>query len=140
MKKITTISFIAVLFFTSCGIFKKDNNAIVSKKIVGTWKLESMDLGQEIPAEQKALFDAMMEQMKKDFAMTFKNDGTYEIQKDAKGETEVGKYRIGDEGKTLITTTKSGKEDKITIESISSSKIAFTILDNGKTMKMVLIK
>ena len=140
MKKITTISFIAVLFLTSCGIFKKDNNAIVSKKIIGTWKLESMDLGEEIPKEQKAMFDAMMEQMKKDFAMTFKGDGTYEIKKDATGEPEVGKYRIGDEGKALITTTKKGKEDKITIESISSSKIVFKILDNGKTMTMILIK
>jgi len=135
MKKLA--SYLLVVLFVgmlaSCG-----GSGDAKKDIVGTWKLESMDLGQEIPAEQKAMFDAMMETMKKDFVMTFKDDGTYETKKDADGTPETGKYKV--DGKTLITTKDSGKEDKITIVSISSSKMVLEIPDGDKKMKMTLVK
>lgn len=135
MKKLA--SYLLVILFV--GTLASCGGGDAKKDIVGTWKLDKMDLGEEIPAEQKAMFDAMMVEMKKNFVMTFKDDGTMETKKDAEGEAETGKYSISEDGKTL-STDSNGKKESITIVSISSSKMVLEVAEGGKKMKMTLVK
>jgi PBP1b-binding outer membrane lipoprotein LpoB len=106
-----------------------------SELIAGVWKIDNIDMGMEIPAEQKAMFDEMMTKMKETSSMDIKADGTYK-QEMFMGQMieSTGKWSITEDGKTFITTEdKDGVTDSLNIVELTANKFVISASDRGRT-------
>jgi len=123
-----------------------------SKKIIGTWKCNNAEFENLEETINKALASVpdslkeiqkkymtdniknMTEEMKH-VSMNFKEDKTFESIDD--GKSDKGTWSISEDGKTLTTKGDGeGKEAKLNIEELSSSKLVLSIEDEGSKIKL----
>lgn len=104
--------------------------------MVGDWKLSDFDLGQEIPAEQAEMFEAMKQEMIANSTMSYKADGTYSQSDMMQGQatTKTGTYSV--EGDQLTTTSEDGITTTVKIASLTETEASFSMEERGNTMTM----
>jgi len=139
MKVLKNIFFFALVmsFIIAC---KSDPKSAFIKK----WKVDAEATVKGFPDEVKKNFEAagkeMMDKYKADMAkitMEFKKDGSFESL--GSGNDTKGKWKLSEDGKTLITSNDGGKEDKASIVESSASKIVLEVGEGPNKFKMVLI-
>ena len=153
-KTIYAFAVISSMFLVACGSDnaegsdesgeKKEQSGGEEKEdasgpsIAGEWQLSDFDMGMEIPEEQKAMFDEMMEEMKANTTMTFNADGTFSSKQSAMGEVteESGTYKL--DGNKL-TTTSNGKTESLDVE-LKDNTMTIKVEDRGQTMTMTFTK
>lgn len=121
-----------------------------SDMIVGSWGVGDIDMGMEIPEEQKEMMDAMLNAMKEGTSYTFNADGSYEQVSPnpfSEGEsiTNNGTWSVNEEGNmlTINTELESGetKTENISVEVAEGSvKMMIEDAERGTTTTMSLVK
>lgn len=122
------------LLLLSCGPSQYEN--ILAKKWKPTFNAE-----QEVKNRAKKHFAKMgkkhLEKLKEginkkaaQMFFDFKKDGKYNIVFEKDGEAEEGTWKIIDGGKVLFIKSNKGKQQKITIKSLSNQKVILSINEN----------
>lgn len=143
MKKNVWMAFIMLCFsvlLMSCG----DNQyeKILAKK----WK-PVFNAQKEIKDRAKKHFAKMgekhiaklkkgIEQKATQMVFDFKPDGKYTVVFEKDGEPETGTWKVIEGGKVLFIKSDRGKQQKITIQSLSESK---AILKINETQELILL-
>jgi len=118
------ISLLFISFLYSC-------TPSPSEMIVGKWKITDIKTSEEIPEDQKEMYDQIMKDLKSSTALEFKNDGTFD--KTISEEVGSGKWSISEDVKTLTMTDENGKNEPATIlELTENSLITVNELDKTK--------
>ncbi len=123
MKKIVTpliIVLTASLLLVSCKDDKK-------KVLTRTWKIGDIRISGQVPEEQKAFFEAMLQQMKEYLRMTYNTDGTYNAA--FLGKSSLGKWELNKD--TLSATDETGKTMKYLIMTLSKDSFIYQTLEQG---------
>lgn len=129
--------------FTAFGQNKK-----VSKRLMGTWQVESVDLSQlleGIAEEEKAmaaLFMPMMEDGLKTLVWQFKSKGEFESSMEFFDEKieEKKTWSVSADGKNIIMVSGEERAEYI-IQSLSKTKMVVSVkTDDGTTIKMTMVK
>lgn len=106
--------------------------------ITGTWTFESLDMGADLPEDQKQMVDAMVESMQGS-TITFDKEGKYvQTGKSSEGEEETkeGTFKLNDD-KTQLTIVKAdGSEDISEIVELSANKLVISQEANGMKSTM----
>ena len=145
-KTIYAFAVLSSLFLVACGGDKSSdasgekteqsgNEMNAGPTLIGEWQLSDMDMGMEIPEESKPMFDALVEEMKANSTMTFKEDGTYISRQAAMGEVtnEKGKYKL--DGNKIETTSENGKTEKLDID-LGKDSFTISVMNRGQKMTM----
>jgi len=129
---------LAISFISAC---KSDPKSAFIKK----WKVDAEATFNNLPEEQKKSMEKLgkeaVNQMKSGMSkstMEFKKDGTFEA--GGEGAVQKGKWKLSEDGKTLITSDDGAKEEqKIPILESSTTKIILELAQGASKFKMVLI-
>ncbi|WP_299454002.1 lipocalin family protein [uncultured Microscilla sp.] len=122
------------LLLLSCGPSQYENT--LAKK----WK-PSFDPETEIKKRAKQHYAKMgkkhVNKLKQGIAQKtaqmvyeFKPDGKYRIVFEKDGEPEVGTWKVIEDGKVLFIKSDRGKQQKITIKSLTANKVVLSIDEN----------
>ncbi|OJJ20773.1 hypothetical protein BKI52_09320 [marine bacterium AO1-C] len=137
------VVFIGCLTFvmTGCGFNQHE------KKMVGKWK-PSINAKKEIEKRAGKHFKKMSEKhiakltqgiqnKTKGMVFAFKADGKYEVQYEKDGEAETGTWKIINGGQVLFIKSDKGKQQNITIKSLSDQKAELSI---NETQDLTLLR
>lgn len=143
IRKNVWMAFVMLCFsvlFMSCG----DNQyeKILAKK----WK-PTFNAQKEIKDRAKKHFAKMgekhiaklkkgIEQKATQMVFDFKADGKYTIVFEKDGEPETGTWKVIEGGKVLFIKSDRGKQQKITIQSLSETK---AVLKINETQELILL-
>jgi len=116
MKKTSylLISLFIISFLYSCS-------KSPSELIVGKWKIADIKTSEEIPEDQKEMYEQTMSDMKVSSKMEFKADGSYE-RTEADSPTK-GKWKISKDVKTLALVEENGEVTRKSIVELSENKL-----------------
>ncbi len=101
---------------------------------MGEWELVDLDMGMEIPEEQKEMFESAIEEMKEKTVYTFTDDGKITMRTSVMGEamSQEGTYSVKGNILTVIFEGESSDQEiDLTDETLSFQESA-----NGVTMSM----
>ncbi|MDB2657135.1 lipocalin family protein [Crocinitomicaceae bacterium] len=148
-KTIYAFAVISSMFLVSCGSdsaedasgegteqSKEDGkeDEASGPSIVGDWKLTDLDMGMEIPEEQKAMFEGIIQEMKDNTLYSFTADGKIIMNTFVMNEkmTQEGTYSLDGE-KLTVTMDGQAKEQNI---KLTENSLTFSEEDRGTTMTM----
>lgn len=121
-------------------VSQAQENKKAKKMVIGKWKLTdlkspSLDLSK-MSDEQKKAVEEMLNGMMESSSFVFEADGRFEITMAAMGDTKTNKgtWKVDAEGKTLITTDESGKEQKVSLAELTSTKMVLKEGDTAMTL------
>lgn len=136
------ISSFLLLALVACGGGSSvaGSYSLDTKAFVEAAKQKMGAMFEQMPAEQKQMFDSMMAKMKVD--MTLAADGTYDIKSETpEGKSEMkGTYKV--EGQSITMTGKEVGKDKeeTKVGKIDGSTITVVMENEGESMTMVFKK
>lgn len=123
-KAIFMLTAMVALVLVSCG---KSNEDLIK----GTWKMTDLKMNMPIPADQKAAFDAAMEEQIKNTSYEFTEDGKM-ILNTPRGK-ETGKYSVKDK---KLNTEFQGKKEALDIKALTDKNLELSITVEGETVSM----
>jgi hypothetical protein len=130
MKKLkySVATFLVAAFLSSCSN-SGGSGAVSNPKelLAGTWKFDNMELGENVPEEEKAFIKEMIPEMKGSTNYSFNENGELSISsKTLGGENAVtkGTWKISEDGKKF-TTVIAGVETTEEIAELSKSKLTY---------------
>ena len=142
-KTMFAFAVIGSMFLVSCGGAEEDNNQegteqqddkAAAPSIVGTWQQTGMDMGMEIPEDQKEMYEKTINETVKNTQYTFGEDKSFKVKSMMLGKVinYEGTYSIeGDE----LTTTEEGEDTKFKF-TVSESELVISQEDRGATIKL----
>lgn len=113
---------ITAMLLTSC----KDNK---KKILTRTWKVGDIRVSAAIPEEQRALFDAMLNQMKEYLRVTYKEDGSYSA--NFLGKTSTGKWIMTEKFDTLSAIDETGRTMKYVVVALTKDSFIYKTMEVG---------
>ncbi len=115
-KNINLRLLIACLF---CAMICVSCEQSAKSRLVGKWKINGKATVAKMDEETKKNFggEKMAEQLLSDIKVEYNKDGTY-----VATNNETGTWSVSEDNKTLTTTAKGKKEEKMTIVEISGTQ------------------
>jgi len=132
MKQILVILLFSLSFFTSCK--QKADTTNWATYIIGTWKVDKIELEKPIPESEKQFYS----DLKENFFYTVKKDGTFE--RFYMGRIETGKWKLDLENQKLIGFENDGFENSGEIIDMEADKMIFVIVEQKERIKLHLLK
>jgi hypothetical protein len=140
MKKLFSTIFVAAMVtLVACGGKKSD-------LIAGSWKIGDMaaETPKDLPDSLKKAMDAQskagIEEMKKSCTFEFNKDGSYSVK--MMGTETKGKWKLSEDGLkiTMSGDTKDKQDMTGDIVELTSSKMVFSMVDQGLKQTLTLVK
>jgi hypothetical protein len=140
MKKLFSTIFVAAMVtLVACGGKKSD-------LIAGSWKIGDMaaetpkDLPDSLKKAMEAQSKAGIEEMKKSCTFEFKKDGSYSVK--MMGTESKGKWKLSEDGSKISMTDDTKDKQAMTgdIVELTTSKMVFSMVDQGLKQTLTLVK
>ncbi len=117
----------AVIFCATLFVSCKQS---AKSRLVGKWKINGKATVAKMDEETKKIFggEKMAEQLLSDIKVEYKKNGTY-----VATNNETGTWSVSEDDKTLTTTAKGKKEEKMTIVEVSGTQFVVNNVPNIST-------
>ena len=128
-KQVFLLAGIALLLITGC----KDK----SQLLVNTWTVNDLKYTSEVPKEMQATVTQSVENMKQNFRLTYKADGTYMSRMNE--QVLKGKWKMNWNSSVITSTLDNGTAKNFKIIELNENKFVFEADEGGERVTFVMV-
>jgi hypothetical protein len=129
-------NYIIILLIAFCFSCKSTGNKEFD--LIGSWRIESIEVNQKMKSDEKANFDLYIAQLKETSYFTYKADHSYEYS--FNDEKSAGRWALINKGSMLINAPENSEPDTFSIEELTGSTCKLIIKSDEVITRLLLKK
>lgn len=108
-----------------------------SQMLLKSWKVENLRYTKEVPEDLKPAIEHQINEMRKNFLLTYKADGTYTTTPN--NQKLQGKWKLNWNSTKIETTSSQGELKDFTIEELTDKTFHFKVMEGKEEVTFLMV-
>lgn len=131
------ISAFKILPFVLFGLFVLSSCKNKSQMLLKSWKVENLKYTKEVPEDLKPAIEHQINEMRKNFLLTYNADGTYTTT--LNNQNLQGKWKLNWNSTKIETTSSQGEVKDFTIEELTDKTFHFKVMEGKEEVTFLMV-
>ncbi len=108
-----------------------------SQMLLKSWKVENLKYTKEVPEDLKPAIEHQINEMRKNFLLTYNADGTYTTT--LNNQNLQGKWKLNWNSTKIETTSSQGEVKDFTIEELTDKTFHFKVMEGKEEVIFLMV-
>lgn len=131
------ISALKILSFVLLVLFAFTSCKNKSQMLLKSWKVENLKYTKEVPEDLKPAIEHQINEMRKNFLLTYNADGTYTTT--LNNQNLQGKWKLNWNSTKIETTSSQGEVKDFTIEELTDKTFHFKVMEGKEEVTFLMV-
>lgn len=105
--------------------------------LLKSWKVENLKYTKEVPEDLKPAIEHQINEMRKNFLLTYNADGTYTTT--LNNQNLQGKWKLNWNSTKIETTSSQGEVKDFTIEELTDKTFHFKVMEGKEEVIFLMV-